>query len=136
VSPALRFVIALGIAVGATWLALIVALLVMRPEGSALREALRILPDTIRLLRRLATDRALPVAVRVRLWLLFVYLAVPIDIVPDFIPVLGYADDVIIVMAVLRTVVRRTGLDAIRRLWPGTPDGLDTLARLAGLERV
>jgi uncharacterized membrane protein YkvA (DUF1232 family) len=71
---------------------------------------------------------------RVRLWLLFVYLAIPIDIVPDFIPVLGYADDAIIVMAVLRSVVRRAGIESVQRLWPGTPDGLSSLSTLARLE--
>jgi uncharacterized membrane protein YkvA (DUF1232 family) len=99
---------------------------------------MRILPDTIRLLRRLATDRSIGVGVRVRLWLLFVYLAVPIDLIPDFVPVLGYADDAIIVAAVLRSVVRRAGPDAIRRNWPARPmdsqacgDSRDSMARLS-----
>jgi hypothetical protein len=65
-----------------------------RPRGGLLREALRLLPD---LLRLLAADRSLPRSVRIRLALLLAYLAVPIDIVPDFIPILGYADDAIIV---------------------------------------
>jgi hypothetical protein len=54
---------------------------------------MRLLPDLLRLLRRLATDRALPRGVRIRLALLMAYLAIPIDVIPDFIPVLGYADD-------------------------------------------
>jgi uncharacterized membrane protein YkvA (DUF1232 family) len=62
-----------------------------------------------------------------------VYLAIPIDIIPDFIPVIGYADDAIIVSAVLRSVVRRAGAEAIRRHWPGTDDGLLALQRIAGL---
>jgi uncharacterized membrane protein YkvA (DUF1232 family) len=53
--------------------------------------------------------------------------------VPDFIPVLGYADDAIIVTAVLRSVVRRAGLTAVRRHWPGTPHGFTVLCRLTGL---
>jgi uncharacterized membrane protein YkvA (DUF1232 family) len=71
--------------------------------------------------------------VRVRLWLLFGYLAMPFDLIPDFIPVIGYADDAIIVAAVLRSVVRRAGADAVRRHWPGTQDGLAALWRAAGL---
>jgi hypothetical protein len=51
-----------------------------------------------------------------------VYLAIPIDLVPDFVPVLGYADDAIIVTLVLRSVVRRAGLGAVRHHWPGTDD--------------
>lgn len=115
------------------WLALVVALLVVRPRGGLLREALRLLPDVLRLIRRLAADRTLPRGVRVRLGLLLAYLALPIDLVPDFIPVLGYADDAIIVTAVLRGVVRRAGIDAVRAHWPGTEDGFAALARLTGI---
>jgi uncharacterized membrane protein YkvA (DUF1232 family) len=117
------------------WLALVVALIVVRPRGGLLREALRLLPDVLRLIRRLAADQTLPRDVRVRLALLLAYLALPIDLVPDFIPVLGYADDAIIVTAVLRSVVRRAGLDAVRAHWPGTDDGFDVLTRLTGLHR-
>jgi uncharacterized membrane protein YkvA (DUF1232 family) len=112
---------------------LIVALLLVRPKGALLTEAIRILPDLLRLLKRLATDPTLPRGVRVRLGLLMAYLAIPIDLIPDFIPVLGYADDAIIVAAVLRGVVKRAGLDAVRRHWPGTDEGFAALGRLAGL---
>lgn len=60
------------------------------------------------------------------------YLAIPIDLIPDFIPVLGYADDAIIIVAVLRGVLRRAGLDAVRAHWPGTDDGFTALIRLIG----
>lgn len=115
------------------WLVLVVVLVIVRPRGGLLREALRLLPDVLRLVRRLAADRDLPRSVRVRLVLLLVYLAMPIDVVPDFIPVLGYADDAIIVTAVLRGVVRRAGLDAVRHHWPGTDDGFAALCKLTGL---
>src|SRR5690349_24960602 len=103
--------IAIGAGVLLAWAALIVALVIVRPRGGLLREALRLLPDVLRLVRRLAADPGLPRGVRVRLALLLAYLAFPIDIVPDFIPILGYADDAIIVTAVLRSVVRRSGPD-------------------------
>ncbi len=115
------------------WLVLVVALLFVRPRGGLLREALRLLPDVLRLVRRLAADKTLPRGIRLRLGLLLAYLALPIDLVPDFIPVLGYADDAIIVTAVLRGVVRRAGLDAVRAHWPGTDDGFAALVRLAGI---
>ena len=117
------------------WIALVVTLLIVKPDGARLTEALRLLPDALRLLRRLAADRDLPRGVRIRLGLLLAYLAVPFDLIPDFIPVLGYADDAIIVIAVLRSVVRRAGLDAVRRHWPGTDDGVAALSRLTGLDR-
>lgn len=115
------------------WLALVAVLWVTKPDAVRLRELVRLLPDVLRLLRRLAADRSLPRGVRVRLWLLLAYLALPIDLVPDFIPVLGYADDAVVVALVLRSVVRRAGVDAVDRHWPGTPEGLAALSRLAGL---
>lgn len=117
------------------WLALIVGLVIARPRGGLLREALRVLPDVLRLLRRLAADKTLPRGVRIRLGLLLAYIAIPIDLIPDFIPVLGYADDAIIVTAVLRSVVRVSGIDAVRRHWPGTDDGFTAVTRLTGLDR-
>lgn len=112
------------------WLALIGVLATVRPRTGLLREALRILPDVLRLIRRLAADDSLPRGVRVRLMLLLAYLASPIDLIPDFIPVLGYADDAIIVTAVLRSVVRRAGQQAVRQHWPGTDEGYAALARI------
>jgi uncharacterized membrane protein YkvA (DUF1232 family) len=96
-------------------------------------EALRLLPDVIRLLRRLAADPTLPRGIRVRLGLLLAYLLLPIDLVPDFIPVIGYADDAVIVALALRSVVRAAGPAALARHWPGTPTGLATLHSLARL---
>jgi uncharacterized membrane protein YkvA (DUF1232 family) len=115
------------------WVALVVGLILVRPRGGLLREALRLLPDVLRLIRRLAADKTLPRGVRIRVALLLAYLAIPIDLIPDFIPILGYADDAIIVTAVLRSVVRRAGLDAVRAHWPGTDDGFAAVTRLTGL---
>lgn len=131
----LDMLIGIAVALLVTWLALIIVLAIARPRGGLLREAMRLLPDVLRLVRRLAADRDLPRGVRVRLGLLLAYLAFPVDLVPDFIPVLGYADDAIIVTAVLRSVVRRAGIDAVRKHWPGTDDGFTALARLTGLNR-
>jgi uncharacterized membrane protein YkvA (DUF1232 family) len=118
------------------WLALIVALWIGRPDELRVREALRLLPDLVRLLRRLAADSTLPRGVRVRLWLLLAYLALPFDLVPDFIPVIGYADDVVIVAFALRSVTRRAGSEALDRHWPGSADGLRAVRRLARIPPV
>ena len=115
------------------WTALVAALWAGRPDEMSMRDALRLLPDVVRLLRRLAGDRTLPRGVRVRLWLLLAYLAVPVDLIPDFVPVLGYADDAIVVAIALRSVARRAGAGALERHWSGTPDGLAAVRRLARL---
>jgi uncharacterized membrane protein YkvA (DUF1232 family) len=125
----------LGVAVAVlvSWLLLVAALLAVRPRGRLLAEAVRLLPDVLGLVRRLAADPNLPRGIRLRLGLLLAYLASPIDLVPDFIPVLGYADDAILVTAALRAVTRRAGVAAVRQNWPGTPDGFAALCRLTGL---
>jgi uncharacterized membrane protein YkvA (DUF1232 family) len=131
----LDLAIGLAAALLLAWVALVVALLIVRPRDGLLREALWILPDALRLIRRLAADKTLPPGVRVRLVLLLIYLAIPFDPIPDFIPVLGYADDAIVVAAVLRSVVRRAGLDAVRARWPGSDHGFAALTRLTGLTK-
>lgn len=118
------------------WLALLVALWLTKPDELTAKQILRLLPDLLRLLKRLATDPTLPRGTRVRLWLLIAYLALPIDLVPDFIPVIGYADDAVIVALALRSVARSAGVEALRRHWPGTDEGFAALARLVGLDGV
>lgn len=112
------------------WLLLILGLFLVRPKGNALTPALRLLPDVLRLVARLARDPRVPRSARVRLWLLLGYLALPFDLVPDFIPVLGYADDVIAVTWVLRSVIRAVGPEVVAEHWPGTPEGLAVVHRL------
>ena len=108
--------LAVLVAMTAVWLVFVVALLLVRPRGGLLPESLRILPDLVRLLTRLARDPDLPRGVRVRLGLLLGYLALPVDLVPDFVPVLGYTDDAIVVVLALRSVVRRVGVEPLRAL--------------------
>lgn len=115
------------------WVLLLAVLWRTRPDGLTVRDGLRLLPDVVRLVRRLAADRALPLRLRVTLWLLLAYLLCPIDLVPDVVPVLGYADDVVVVAWALRSVVRGAGEEALVRHWPGKPAALDVVRRLAGL---
>lgn len=121
------------VALAACWAALAVVMWRLHPGDASVRGTLRLLPDVIMLTKRLATDRTLPRTLRMRLWLLLGYLISPIDLIPDFIPVIGYADDAIVVTIVLRSVVRSAGEDALARHWPGSQDGLAVLRRSAGL---
>jgi uncharacterized membrane protein YkvA (DUF1232 family) len=115
------------------WLCLLLVLAVARPSELGVRDAVRLLPDVLRMLRGLARDRSVPRGVRLRLWLLLGYLLMPLDLVPDVIPVVGYADDAVVVVLALRSVVRRAGPEALELHWPGTPEGLAAVRRLAGL---
>lgn len=112
--------VVLGLAI--LWLALVLVLWIeQRRHGdrASLRDLLRLAPDVARLLRRLVADRTVPAGVRVALALLLAYLLSPIDLVPDFIPVLGYADDALVVVIALRYATRRAGAAAVRRHWRG-----------------
>lgn len=125
---------ALGVLAGllAGWLLLLLVLWRLLPPADRLKEALRLLPDVLRLVAALARDSSLPRGVRLRLWLLLGYLALPLDLVPDVVPVLGYADDAVLVLWTLRSVARRAGPEAVERHWRGTPEGLAAVRRLTG----
>jgi|SRR5947209_9931803 len=128
----LTLILAVVVSLVILWIAFVGAMLIFRPRTD-LRDAVRILPDLLLMLGGIAQDRTLPWTVRLRLWLVLFYVAVPVDIVPDFLPVIGWADDAILVAWVVRSVVRRAGAEALARNWPGTPDGLDVVKRLAGV---
>ena len=121
------------VSLATAWLVFVLILAVARPRGMNFADAKAFVPDVVRLLRRLSKDPTTSKGVRVRLGVLLVYLASPIDLVPDFIPVLGYADDVIVLSLVLRAVVRRAGADAVVRHWTGSDQGLELVKRLAGI---
>ena len=88
-------------------------------------------PDCLILFRRLLSDDRLPRRNKLLLGALIAYLAMPFDLVPDFIPVAGQLDDALLVALVLRTVLRAGGPDLLREHWPGPTTSLNALARLA-----
>jgi uncharacterized membrane protein YkvA (DUF1232 family) len=128
-----RFAVASVVALLVLWAAFLAWLAVVRPKDLPLRDAMRVVPDAVRLVRRLATDQTMPWSTRLPVWLLIGYLAFPFDLVPDFIPVLGYADDVILVALVLRGLVRRAGPSKLEQHWNGTPESLSAFCRLLRL---
>jgi uncharacterized membrane protein YkvA (DUF1232 family) len=89
------------------------------------------IPDCIGLVSRLARDPRVPRARKLVLLALIGYLALPFDLVPDFIPVAGQLDDVLIVALVLRSFIRSGGEDLIRELWRGPERSLAVVLRLA-----
>ena len=99
--------------------------------GTTARAIAVFLPDCAVLLKRLLADERVPRRAKVPLVLLIPYLASPIDLIPDFIPVLGQLDDAVLVALVLRRVVRVTGRDVVEELWPGSERGLRTVLSLA-----
>jgi uncharacterized membrane protein YkvA (DUF1232 family) len=95
------------------------------------RTLLRALPDVARLIARLVADPVLPRAAKIALGAAAVYLLSPVDLIPDFIPFVGYIDDVLLAAVVLDGILNWVDRGLVLKYWPGTPASLDTLARTA-----
>jgi uncharacterized membrane protein YkvA (DUF1232 family) len=122
-------VLGLGVVV-AFWAAFVVWLIAMG-RGEDARALATFIPDCIVLVTRLARDPRVPRRRKLLLLGLAGYLALPFDLVPDFIPVAGQLDDAIIVALVLRHLVRAGGEPLLRELWPGPERSLALILRLA-----
>jgi uncharacterized membrane protein YkvA (DUF1232 family) len=95
------------------------------------RDVATFIPDCLILFKRLLGDRRVPRRAKVALVLLTAYLAMPFDLVPDFIPVAGQLDDAILVALVMTYVVRVSGRAVIEELWPGSDRGLRVVLSLS-----
>ncbi|HEY7519799.1 MAG TPA: DUF1232 domain-containing protein [Methylomirabilota bacterium] len=96
-----------------------------------MKALLRALPDLIRLITRLVGDPVLPRAAKIALGAAAVYLLSPVDLVPDFIPLVGYLDDVLLAAVLLDGILNWVDRALVLKYWPGNPASLDTLARTA-----
>jgi uncharacterized membrane protein YkvA (DUF1232 family) len=123
-----------GIVVGlvAVWVILLGLFFAFRPKDVSIREVLGVVPDLLRLLRSIIGDGAAPLDVRLVLVGLTAWILSPIDLIPDFIPVLGPLDDVVVAIVALRYVRRRLGIDDLRRRWVGSDEGFALLVRAIG----
>lgn len=114
----------------ALYAAFVVALIIAGRRRDA-RALAGFIPDCILLFRRLLKDPRVPQRRKLLLAALIGYLAMPIDLVPDFVPVAGQLDDAIIVALVLRAVLRAGGPQLLREHWPGPRASLNAMSRLA-----
>ena len=124
----------LALALGLTtlvWLALVVGLFLLGRRREA-RALAGFIPDCIVLVTRLMADDRVPRRRKLLLALLVGYLALPFDLVPDFIPVAGQLDDVLVVAFVLRRFLRSGGDQLVREHWPGPEQSLRLVLRVAG----
>jgi uncharacterized membrane protein YkvA (DUF1232 family) len=110
----------------------LVGALALLGRGPEARAMARFVPDCVILFRGLLSDPRLSRGRRLLLLGLVAYLAMPIDLVPDFIPVAGQLDDAILVALVLRTMLSGAGVDLVREHWPGPHASLHVVLRLAG----
>ena len=126
------FVVSIVIGIAAVWAALLVVFWIFRPKNVAVRELVRLIPDLLRLLRSIMTDGSAPADVRIVLAGLMVWIVSPIDLIPEFIPVLGPLDDVVVAIVALRYTRRRMGTEDLRARWSGSPNGFELLVRVIG----
>ena len=119
--------------VGATlvvYAALIVGLVLAGRRGDA-RTLATFIPDCLVLFRALLHDPRVPTRRKLLIVALIAYLAMPVDLVPDFIPIAGQLDDAIVVALVLRSLLRSGGPELLREHWRGPDRSLDVLLRFA-----
>ena len=114
------------------WVVLLLLFFALRPKGVSVRETVGVIPDVLRLLRSVVGDRSAPLDVRLVLIGLIAWILSPIDLIPEFIPVLGPIDDVVVAVVALRYLRRRVGIEDLRRRWVGTPEGFALLVRIIG----
>lgn len=110
-------------------LATILGLVARRlPPGRA-RELVGLAPNCLVLLRRLRADKALPLRARVALAGAIAYLVSPVQLIPNFVPVIGYSDDLVVFTLALRYACRTAGPEKVSAAWPGDPAALDRFLR-------
>ena len=121
------------IAIGAVLASWIVLILLARrlPPGLA-QDLARILPDCVTTVRRLRRDPRVPRSAKIAVAVAALWVLSPIDLIPEFLPVIGPVDDVIVVALALRYAGRRVPRDVLLAAWPGKPD---LIQRLLGTPR-
>lgn len=112
-------------AVLASWTLLV--LLARRLPPGLPRDLARFLPDAVVLVRRLRRDPRVPRRAKVAVVLAGLWVASPVDLIPEFLPVIGPLDDVVVVALALRYAGRRVPREVLLDAWPGDPKLLHRL---------
>jgi uncharacterized membrane protein YkvA (DUF1232 family) len=127
--------IGIGIALAAVWVAVGAVVFALRLPGQSVGEVMRVFPDSLRLAAALYRDRSLPSSLRWRLRVAVIYSVQPVNLIPDVIPVIGFADNVAVLAWSLRGALRVAGPDAVVFHWKGSPESLATPYRALRLPR-
>src|SRR5687768_1624707 len=125
------FLIALAV-VAAVWIVAVAALWIFGRKLAAAQLA-RAIPDVIGLCRGLMRDPRVPTGSKLLLGGALVWILSPVDLVPEFIPVLGPLDDVVVVGLVLRHLIKRAGIEVVQEHWRGDPRVLRTALRVVAV---
>ncbi|MBA2279931.1 MAG: DUF1232 domain-containing protein [Acidimicrobiia bacterium] len=109
----------------ASWV-VIVLLAARLPEGT-LKELASFLPDCVVTVRRLRGDPRVPRRAKLAVGLAGLWVLSPIDLIPEFLPVIGPLDDVVVVAIALRYAARQVPRDVLFEAWPGRPSVMERL---------
>jgi uncharacterized membrane protein YkvA (DUF1232 family) len=131
--PVTELIIGLGTALVAAMAALFLASLIAAPRDMPRTDLLRVYPDLVRLLLGLAKDKRVARPVRWRLLAALAYNAQPINLIPDFIPVVGLADNVAISAWAVRSAIRKSGAAVVLCHWRGSAASFELVCRLCRL---
>jgi uncharacterized membrane protein YkvA (DUF1232 family) len=129
---ALQTLVAVALIAVAVWALVVFLVWRLAPSKATALDLVRLLPDVLRLAAGLARDPSTPRSCRIALAGLAIWIASPIDLIPEFIPVAGPLDDIVVAAIVLRWVGRRVGEEPLRAHWPGSPEGFELVRRLLG----
>lgn len=114
---------------------------VLPPDGKSLQgrqlmqDAVFMMPNLVKLVARLLKDPRVPRRAKITLGIAAAYVASPIDLIPEMIPVIGWADDVLIIMFALDALIDRAGEEVVEELWDGPGDLLSLVRDIVGLSR-
>jgi uncharacterized membrane protein YkvA (DUF1232 family) len=118
----------------AIWI-VVAVILVIVGRAVLVRELALVLPNLIRLFAGLLRDGRVPLRAKIVLALATLWLASPIDLIPDFIPIVGQFDDAIVAALALRFILRTTDGAVVRQHWHGDPATLERLLRIVSWGR-
>jgi uncharacterized membrane protein YkvA (DUF1232 family) len=121
----------LGIALG-VWV-VVVGVLLLMGHRTAAGQLVGLIPNLLRLFRGLLRDPRVPRRSKLLLALGVVWIASPIDLIPEFIPILGPLDDALIAALILRHILRKAGSAVVREHWPGDQATIERMARVLGM---
>jgi uncharacterized membrane protein YkvA (DUF1232 family) len=114
---------------------LVVVGLVLAGRRVAAKTLATLIPNLLSLFRGLVRDPRVPLGSKVLLWFAVLWMASPIDLLPEFLPVVGPLDDAVVAALVLRHLVQAAGEDVVREHWRGDPRTLDRILRVASIGR-
>jgi uncharacterized membrane protein YkvA (DUF1232 family) len=114
---------------------------VLPPDGTSLQarklitDAVFMMPNIVKLVARLLKDPRVPRRAKIMLGLAAAYVASPIDFIPEIVPIIGWADDVLIMMFAIDSLIERAGKEVVEELWDGPGDLLALVRDVVGLSR-